>query len=521
MTATLLRNDKVLVVGGIGAEIYDSETGQWNSTGKLITPRYEHIAVRLADGKVLVAGGVLAPPASAGVSYLDRFLTSAEIYDPDTGIWSSGGNLSVPRYGHTAHLLADGTVLVVGGGTVVRPTPNFETSIEYSSTEIYDPATGAWSSAGTMPSAHSRHASTVLANGNVLVTGGIDNHRTTTASALFDIRTRAWASTGNLFTPRSDPTVTLLPDGRVLVSGGSTNRGPDSAELYDPITGRWSETGSMTARRYSHTATLLPDGNVLVAGGNAGDEDYFTGEMTEWASAEIYDPAAGRWNATANMRAPRYSHTATLLANGKVLVAGGYSNSYWSNAAELYDVGLPLLTMNSTSYCVGGSWTLKLNSVERNASIHLVGTSNGTRWEIPNWRQTDDNGSFTETASLPQGSEGTHTLYVEVGGKVSNQVSFSVARCQIQLMLNSNEYCSGAPWNLRVGSDFPNAWMNLSGTTNGMFWEIANWRRTGPDGSFAEAGTFVPGSEGSHTMRVLIGAAQSNVFSFRVSRCGP
>lgn len=455
-TATLLENDKVLVVGGIGAELYDPETGQWSSTGKLITPRYGHIAVRLADGKVLVAGGIAA---TAYALYTDRVLTSAEIYDPATGAWNPAGNLSVPREGHTANLLADGTVLVIGG-------KNYYPGgwVIHSSAEIYDPATGAWSSAGTMPSPHFSHASTLLANGDVLVIGGVSSGGIGIRGAeLFNPATGTWRTTGNLITGRERPSATLLPNGKVLVAGGGGEVicdgvsgqlcAVDTAELYDPVTGQWSATGIMTDRRAEHTATLLSNGKVLVAGGHRGDVVYYPGEggfydpnfdaiVTVLHTAEVYDAATGEWSATGGMNAFRYGHTATPLANGKVLVAGGRVFGGSRNAAELYDAGVPLLTLNSATYCIGASWDLRVKSLAPNTWIRLAGTFDGKPWEILNWRKTDDNGNYSETGAFPPGSEGLYTLYVDVGGRISNEVSFSVTRCQIQLTLNSNEYCS-------------------------------------------------------------------------------
>jgi hypothetical protein len=128
----------------------------------------------------------------------------------------------------------------------------------------------------------------------------------------------------------------LLSDGKVLVGGGRTDPGhfgPSlaSAELYDPTSGTWSGTGSLAAGRYSHTATLLGNGKVLFAGGINSGSGYL-------ASAELYDPQSGSWTMTASLGSKRVHHTATLLSTGKLLVAGGEDGTARSLAsAELYD----------------------------------------------------------------------------------------------------------------------------------------------------------------------------------------
>ena len=154
-----------------------------------------------------------------------------------------------------------------------------------------------------------------------------------------------FTATGNMNTPRFFHTATLLADGRVLIAGGSSRDAStgafitqSSAELYDPRTGRFTPTGNMTMPRTRHTAALLPDGRVLIAGG--GRTDAYGDSL---ASAELYDPTTGRFTATGEMSTARLSPTATLLNNGKVLiVAWCYTSTGFACSpadAELYDPG--------------------------------------------------------------------------------------------------------------------------------------------------------------------------------------
>jgi WD40 repeat protein len=124
----------------------------------------------------------------------------------------------------------------------------------------------------------------------------------------------------------------LLPSGKVLVTGGGSGSGViASAELYDPGTGAFRSTGSMSSVRYDHTATLLASGKVLIAGGDADNHGRI------WASAELYDPGTGSFKPTGSMSSVRFLHTATLLGSGKVLISGGQqvAGDNWASA-ELY-----------------------------------------------------------------------------------------------------------------------------------------------------------------------------------------
>jgi N-acetylneuraminic acid mutarotase len=193
---------------------------------------------------------------------------------------------------------------------------------------------GAWSSAPSMSTGRIWHTSTLLLDGRVLVAAGAGTY--SSSAELYTPDTGSgpgtWGSAASMATARYYPTGTLLNDGRVLVSGGQGTGGVylSSAELYTPDSGSgsWSAAGSMSTGRYGQTATLLADGRVLVTGGKNG--------TTFLASAELYDPATNTWSLAGSMAVARYYHTATLLNNGKVLVTGG-SNPSTLSSAELYD----------------------------------------------------------------------------------------------------------------------------------------------------------------------------------------
>jgi len=321
-TATLLANGKVLVAGGYDqnpgtAVLYDPATQRWVTTGSMTEYRYSHTATLLANGKVLVAGGL-------GCCYL----ASAALYHPVTGQWAVTGAMPEPRVNHTATLLANGKVLVAGGNYYNYSTNNWV----YPTPALYDPATGQWTATGAMPGQRVNHTATLLTNGKVLVAGGVDaSGSRLTSAVLYDPATGQWTATGAMPEPRDLHTATLLANGKVLVAGGGSHTYPYSlanAVLYDPATGQWTATGVMPDRRENHTATLLTNGKVLVTGGrfDDGQHGYY------WIyNAALYDPATESWIATAAMTKSRDNHTATLLANGKVLVAGGIDSS-----AELY-----------------------------------------------------------------------------------------------------------------------------------------------------------------------------------------
>jgi N-acetylneuraminic acid mutarotase len=290
-------------------------------------------ATLLASGKVLVAGGdpndPSAPDEEGGDSpFSAPAIASAELYDPPTGKWSRTGSMVAARMGQTATLLSDGEVLVAGGQD--SESGSMEGGNRLSSAELYDPASGRWSATGSMTTTRSGATATLLSTGKVLVAGG-----GSASAELYDPVTGTWSATGSMPAAHTGATATLLANGKVLVAGGFNNNlvltAYSSAELYDPTTGNWSPTGSMTRARVSQTATLLANGKVLVAGGSSNGTD-------DLSSAEVYDPTTGTWTRTSSMAVTRANFTATLLPTGAVLVVGGGEYElYARSGAELYE----------------------------------------------------------------------------------------------------------------------------------------------------------------------------------------
>ena len=191
---------------------------------------------------------------------------------------------------------------------------------------------------GTMTSERRNHTSTTLADGRVLMTGGTTSSTTTFLSSaeIYDPATGNITPTGSMSTGRAYHTATRLPDGNILIAGGLNSTGKlATAELFDPTAGShgsFTSTGSMDIARAIHTATLLNDGSVLVAGGQSG-----TDKSTTLATAQIFNPETGTFSPTnGNLSIERRLHTATLLNDGRVLFTGGLTTSVATNTAELY-----------------------------------------------------------------------------------------------------------------------------------------------------------------------------------------
>jgi hypothetical protein len=352
-TATLLPNGKVLLCGGgtETCELFDKAANTWTSAPSMAIPRTDATSTLLLDGRVLMAGGDVGG--------------TAQVFDHTTATWTSVGPIT-PRRGSTATRLGNGKVLVVGGTSSGIPTADVD---------LFDPSANTWLALPPLPSPRAEHTATRLRTGQVLLAGGTADGTTALSTALlYDETAAKWTTTGSLSAARTRHGAALMPSGELIVFCGSDASGSPAAttDVYHPQAGTfspgpslseprdrvgaavlatgdalvaggrraglavptsdllrssnpvWQPTANMLAQRSDHTATLLPDGRILVAGGGGPP------------SAELYDPLTDLWHAAGTMKDDRAGHTAFLLFTGKVLVVGGpYGTAL--PTAEVYD----------------------------------------------------------------------------------------------------------------------------------------------------------------------------------------
>ena len=333
-TATLLRDGKVLIAGGLdiegigigNGEIYNPPSDTWSMTGVMIAPRGNYDSTLLPDGRVLVVAGKRSELRNVG---------SMEAYDPSTNQWSWLAADASTRRAHKVTLLLDGRILISGGMLHRRGSSGGQgpgegqivpNKVETTSVELFDLSNGQTTEAAPLSHARREHESILLPGGRVLIVGGLvdetvdgPNIDSLNSTELYDPEADSWTTGAVMAQGRGSHTATTLPDGKILVTGGlNTARQPlNSAELYDPTTDSWALAASMSQPRDGHTGTLLSDGRVLVVGGNG------TSGGLSLTSAEIYDPPSNSWSSAGNMIQGRSHHTAVQLNDRKVLIAGG------------------------------------------------------------------------------------------------------------------------------------------------------------------------------------------------------
>lgn len=303
-------------------------------TARLNAPHSAHTATLLPDGRVLIVGGSRAPFSD----YVRDATSIAELYDPVPSTFRLTGSLNTARALHTATHLNDGRVLVAGGqqgGTR-----------SFASIEIYDPSSGAFTRAGNMISPRQAHTATLLNDGRVLIMGGYDGTTNTllASAEIYDPRTATFFSTGSMTYRRQLHSAVRQADGTVLVMGGIGGAGPSNAanpltavEIYDPATGRFRLHEPLTRPLFLAESTRLPDQSVLLSGG--AERLYAQGAANAGTWKVTYLGDVLRWYRATST--PRILHSATLLTDGSaVLLAGGSAQVQGyaaTDSAELID----------------------------------------------------------------------------------------------------------------------------------------------------------------------------------------
>nr|WP_228530652.1 MULTISPECIES: kelch repeat-containing protein [Myxococcaceae] len=327
--AVLLPDGRVLVSGGLGLqkdgsvapldsqELFDPVTGSWSETGPLTRPRADHSATRLLDGRVLLAGGQTTAERT-GVS-------DAEVYQPETGLCSAlKSPMAGPRFAHSALRLRSGAVLLAGGDVddIVYGTAR---------AELFQPEAGTFSLLASLPDLRFHHTATLMPDGSVALVGGRGSGVRAGASTntTFDWRGEgtSWTQGPFLAHAREQHTAALLPSGRLLVAGGWSVTSPRSGTRYAQVPtwelrtadgGLWEEHPLLRARA-RHSSTLLPTGGVLLAGGEAPGAN---GTSALVVPTELLEVADDGWQAAPGPGATRGHAQSLLLLDGRVLVLG-------------------------------------------------------------------------------------------------------------------------------------------------------------------------------------------------------
>ncbi|HEX3688751.1 MAG TPA: kelch repeat-containing protein [Solirubrobacteraceae bacterium] len=322
----VLQSGKVLLTGGqdvlggsslASSEIYDPATGEWSAGPNMTEARAAAVGVLLGNGDVLIAGG-FGPDGNTP--------QTAELYDPSTNAFTPTGNLQQGRADAGVAPLSDGDALIMGGSGL-------------SSAEIYHTATGTFTLDSAMSVPRNDPLVTTLSNGDVLAAGGHDNGNNPLASAdVYEPHTHQWTPTSNAMSVAHDSAgIAPLPNGRALVAGGVDGSGlsTNAADLYDAATNSFTAAPPMTDRRASFAMAPLANGDVVAAGG-INIKSTTVSDFDVLASTEIYDPARNAWLPAGSLPVPVWEPGFAVLANGEPIVAGGVSQGFSANDAAVF-----------------------------------------------------------------------------------------------------------------------------------------------------------------------------------------
>ena len=305
----------------------------------LSSPRTRHAAINLPNGKILVAGGINATA-----------LNTAEVYDPISRTWGATDNvISAARAEATASVIKPGIYAGTNAGKVLLVGGVTATGTSVAATELYTPSSNSWQITNnpTPASARRGHTATALNDGRVLIAGGIESTASLNSTSIYNPSIAAWATAGTMNQSRNGHTATLIKGGtyagQVLIIGGAASQ---VIERFNPNTNTWTAitpTGTFVAR-YAHTATLLPDGKILIAGGQG-----YPPSASVIGDVDIFDPDTNTWDNKGIIIIPaRREHTASLLPDGRVLIAGGSNGSMSLNSLLLSNFNYTAFTVSAT-----------------------------------------------------------------------------------------------------------------------------------------------------------------------------
>jgi len=295
--------------------------GHFEYPEPMLYPRMWHTATLLDDGRVLVIGGV----------HENKYIAETEFYNPKTKRFKKGPKLHFPRGKHEVVKLNDGRVLVIGGY-------NLDEEKDYLEIEAYIPSVNSFKLIDKLQLNRYGHTVTLLRNNEILIIGGGSGKKGTHKNAeLYNVTTKTIKIIPTL-EKRDDHTATLLQDGRVLIVGGSVGQYSNTAEIYDPKTQSFAYTGSMKYPRGYHSAVLLPNGNVLVVGGRGAHPRGHT-------TAELYNPLLNKFESLIELNAYHNNSPAVLLNNNLLLI---YSYKNKKVIWQIYDSKLKSLKILNT-----------------------------------------------------------------------------------------------------------------------------------------------------------------------------
>ena len=454
--ATLLNNGSVLLAGGVNcpssgsctylnsAELYNPNSGTITTTGAMATARSAP-AVLLGNGKVLIAGGYTCDSSGNCGS-----LSSAEIYDPMAGAFSSAGNMTTNRSGHTLTLLNNGQVLIAAGETC--SLANSCTAL--SSAELYNPTAGTFTATGSLNAARFNASAVPLNSGQVLVVGGFDGTNYPATGELYDPVAQTFSNTStNLNTPRANATATILDNGYVLIAGGTTCATlgcPSSiAEIYQNGSFFYFgyPTSNMTVARWDQTATLLTNGQVLLAGGY----DACASSCTSDSTTELFNPQGDSVASSEALSTGRSGHTATLLPDGSVLLIGGINSGTTLSSVDSYvpnSLSLPQLAslaISPSSPPIALGTTLPLTAIGTDPYGDNLGPIASVVWSSSSPSIASVSNAAGSSGIVNSQSAGTTTITASIGSVYASTqvtvtpplVSLSVSPSNPSVTLNS------------------------------------------------------------------------------------